>query len=651
MNRLKCTIQLLIVSCFLIGSYVSQAQTVIKPELKWANGLIGDGSLVQASNDHYLEEGEDGNIIHAAIFRGTLDFDPGVDSLKLSANTNTIYIWKCDKEGKFLWVKSINYEGSSPIGFPLYRLNALSVDQETGDMYLSGVFGDTTIDFDPGPGIVKLEPKINQLSERYAASVFILKLNASGDFQWVRKLEVYNGSGINASAISKHIHGEGKLIYFAGRSLPSLDYNTYETAAYDFDPGPGTANILPPHSSNPISYLLCLNDRGEFEWVKLIAENGKTYMNFTVHAMEVNNNSIFITGGFQGTVDVNPAPAVYNIVASQGTDWYLLKYTINGELEWARQSEGGVTVHEGIEKPSVLGNTDKLMELDKKGNVYLAIGHNGPFNFNKLMPYGGAATLINATYYPNSTSTTTALIRYNNNGDFGWIKQIGGRDTANRVERARLSVGEDGTLFLAGRYNNTIDVNPGGESFLLAENGPNNNYIAQYDTSGKFIWGGNLAQSVMSDSYAEIVGLRAVDSSTVYVSGIWYGAMDFGVDSESFVLTADGENSDAFVLKLKIALVDTTSNIDTTTSVYNPLLSLGVKVYPNPTVGMLDITSSRSLNNAAVTITNIAGQVVFKRAELIGDKFQFDLSALAAGTYIFELQEGNYRRTYKLAKK
>ncbi len=646
MNRLKCTIKLLVLGCLLTTAFNVGGQTKIVPNLKWANGFTGKGA--DCRDGILFEKGEMGNLISVGrSYRGTIDFDPGPANLDLSPGIQGIYIWKCDDDGQFLWVKTVQLDEGSPNGFPVLYASSLSVDQENGDIYISGIFGDSTIDFDPGVGITKMVPG-NTLFGTYWPSLFILKLNASGDFQWVKQLDIYNGGGIGASAIAKHMRGENKLIYFAGNASPFMDYEIGENIPYDFDPGPDTAYIRFTGYNGPIGYILCLNDRGEFVWVKNIGDGGDALLNFIPGSMEINETHIFIGGLITGTADINPAPAVYNI-SGEG-DLFLLKYTLNGDLVWARQSEMGKTVHEGVEKLSVGAMT--AMELDTNGNIYISADFNGPVNFNKMMPYGGPATLINASYYPylNGT-TTTALLCYRNDGDFAWIKQIGGTDTLNRAFGSRLSLAKDGALYLSGVYNNTIDLNPAEDSFSLKGN---SGYIAQYDTLGNFKWGGKILKgSPGSGHFVQTTHMKSEKEGVVYMAGYWgEGDMDVDPGSAGFLLTpADSAVCSGFVLKLTIETVDTTDTGDTATVVDNPLLSVAIKVYPNPTLGLLDFESSRILHNAEVNITSVAGAIVLQKKGLRGTNFQFDLAHLAPGAYIFELREGNHRRSYKLVKR
>ncbi len=660
MNKRKCTIQLLMMICFLAGSYAGYAQGVVKPELQWANGLTGDGSIDDASSSIFVEKAEMDNVVHVGTYGGTIDFDPGAGNMDSSTTLLGLYIWKGDKDGRVLWVKTINYEEMSPVGFPQFQITAVTVDQDNGDIYLSGIFGDTTIDFDPGPGVNKLVPG-NTSFGMYWPSLFILKLNVLGDFQWVKQLDVYNDGGIRASAISKQIGGENKLIYFSGYANPFMDYDLNEYIPYDFDPGPDTAHIrVPSFYGGTIGYILCLNDRGEFVWVRKIAE-GNDLINFFTENLAVDESGIFVSGMFSGTADVNPAPAVYNMTGNY--DLFLLKYKLNGDLEWARQSEVGSIVSGGVEIFSRIGTAwgGNKMGLDVKGNVYLSVDFNGPINFNKMLPWGGPATLINASWYSIAgTTAATALVRYNNNGDFEWVKQIGGGDTVSMSTYSRLSVADDGKVYLAGNFNSSIDLDPGPDSFRLTGsgrffNGSGNSYVAQYDTSGKFIWGGQIPEGTSATSYSHITGLKSDEGGILYLSGCWAGGTtDCDPGPGSFILTSATDASSAFVLKLQLTEVDTTDNgngTDTSSSINNSLLAINMKVYPNPTSGLLDVESSRILNNAAITITNIVGRGVFQKTALYGQNFQFDLRALSAGTYFLELREGEDRRVYKLVKR
>ena len=118
-----------------------------------------------------------GNIFVSGQFKNTVDFDPGPATYDVTA-TATLqanqFIVKLDLNGNFEWVKT--FESSS--------ITALIDQDANGNIYVSGPFTGTA-DFDPGPGVTNL-------TAAYSYNLFILKLDAQGNFKWVKQVGSYS---------------------------------------------------------------------------------------------------------------------------------------------------------------------------------------------------------------------------------------------------------------------------------------------------------------------------------------------------------------------------------------------------------------------------------------------------------------------------
>ena len=135
----------------------------------WAKSLGGN------SNDYCYSITTDAfdNVYAIGYFQGTVDFDPGVGIFNLtSASYFDIFILKLDESGNFVWAKVIEGTGND-------RGYSISIDASE-NVYTTGYFYGTA-DFDPGSGTYNLMS--NGLSD-----IFYLKLNASGNFVWAKKI-------------------------------------------------------------------------------------------------------------------------------------------------------------------------------------------------------------------------------------------------------------------------------------------------------------------------------------------------------------------------------------------------------------------------------------------------------------------------------
>ena len=135
----------------------------------WAKVCVSTGFM-----DGKVAIDSQGNVISAGSFDGTVDFDPGPG---ISNQTSTIggalYLLKLDSGGNFLWVKTMS-------GDSFCNTSAISLDA-TDNIYLAGNYYGT-LDFDPGSAV------FNLTAVAYA-DAFVLKLDADGNFAWVKSLD------------------------------------------------------------------------------------------------------------------------------------------------------------------------------------------------------------------------------------------------------------------------------------------------------------------------------------------------------------------------------------------------------------------------------------------------------------------------------
>ncbi len=133
------------------------------PSFQWAK-QIGHTS----SNDGFsIVTDTYGNTITIGFFDGIVDFDPGDGVYNLNSANGGLFILTLHADGKFLRAEQLT-AGTCLASGP------------DGTIYIGGIFAGTA-DFDPGPGIVNLNST--------AGSVFILKLDKSGNLIWAKQMK------------------------------------------------------------------------------------------------------------------------------------------------------------------------------------------------------------------------------------------------------------------------------------------------------------------------------------------------------------------------------------------------------------------------------------------------------------------------------
>jgi len=207
------------------------------------------------------------NKIYAAgFFGGTFDFDPSVSFASNLSSVGNVdaFILKLDAGGQYVWANSIGGPSVSCYA-PALKTDALF------NVYVAGYFNGLT-DFDPGIAV-------NNLSVSGSHDAYLLKLDALGNFTWVKK---FGGNGLDVGVALTL--DQASNIYL---------YGWYEQSA-DFDPTAGVTTLTA--AGNTDVYIVKLNQ-------SLTAINENTFAEaisvFPNPANDVLNiNSEVVSNGF-----------------------------------------------------------------------------------------------------------------------------------------------------------------------------------------------------------------------------------------------------------------------------------------------------------------------------------------------------------------
>jgi endonuclease V-like protein UPF0215 family len=207
---------------------------------------VGNAIAVDSSGNSYI----------TGYFQGTVDFGGGDVT---SAGSDDIFVLKLNSSGTFQWVNT--FGGTSyDVGY------AITVDS-SGNSYITGNF-QGTVDFGAG-----------NVTSAGTDDIFVLKLNSSGTFQWVK---TFGGTSSDA--------GYGITVDSSGNSY----ITGYFQGTVDFGGGDVTS------AGSGDIFVLKLNSSGTFQWVKTFG--GTSYDVGNAIAVDSSGNS-YITGYFNGTVD------------------------------------------------------------------------------------------------------------------------------------------------------------------------------------------------------------------------------------------------------------------------------------------------------------------------------------------------------------
>jgi hypothetical protein len=330
--------------------------------LVWGISFAGD----QFETPRTIRTDSLGNIYLCGSFEGTVDFDPGPGTNMRTATGNQgqsdLFVCKLTPSGNTTWVTTLGGSGqdvaehldidasgfvyvggrfndtanfSTQMGNPMnvvsngfadafvLKLNpvggtdwvrtfggnatdnlySLALDPQ-GDIVVTGEFSDT-VDFDPGPGLNIVAPTMGSGGDAY-----VLKLNSSGAFDWVKTF-----GGSRSDRAVDHVIDDLGNIYSAGYFLDTVD----------FDPGSGVTIRI--SQGNFDGFIQKLDSDGNFVWVKTF---GSPQQDYAARVCLDANRNVFVTGHFQDTVLFDPNDPASQQGSRGQFDVFLLKYSQGG---------------------------------------------------------------------------------------------------------------------------------------------------------------------------------------------------------------------------------------------------------------------------------------------------------------------------------
>ncbi len=498
-----------------------------------------------------------GNVYTIGYFESTADFDPGAGTSYLtSKGGRDIFIQKMDAAGNFLWAKSIGGTSGD-------NCQSINIDL-SGNLLITGVFF-FTVDFDPGAGTSNLTAN----GSSGGSDVFVLKLDANGNFLWAKSFggtgfdsgnsiatdaagNVYTTGAFRGSAdfdpgaatfllsstgtfsdvFVQKLDANGNFLWarsFGGTSFDSgislaveASGNVYTAGTFqgtaDLDPGTGTSSHTASGTFGNL-FVQKMDANGNFIWAKSIGGSGDeagTYVN-----MDATGNLI-ITGTFQETVDFDPGAGTNNLTSNGFYDIFVMKMDNGGNTLWAKGFG------------STLDDKGVALATDAAGNVYTTGIFQETVDFN---PGSGTSNLTSNGQHDIFVQKLDA------NGNFLWAKSFGGENTEAGND---LAIDASGNLFTTGNFGLVVDFDPGTGTSLLKATGDTDIFVQKLNDGGNFLWTKSFGGAIYDAG-----GLIAVDASgNIFSTGRFESALDVNPSPTVFNLLPKGVGADIFVQKM-----------------------------------------------------------------------------------------------------
>ncbi|GEM_PF-1155051 len=300
----------------------------------WAHRIGSTGiSYHDGCHDIFLDDRC--NVYITGYFYGTnTDFDPGPGTAYLSSqgNSGDIFFAKFDSAGNYIWAKGCGGSGYE-VG------NGIIADQE-GNVYLTGPFSGSSVDFDPGAGTA-------YLSSAGGYDIFFARYDSVGNYLWAKRV---GGSGDDIS----------------GDILLDKENNIYLSTSFhginvDFDP---SARIAYLTSAGGYDVGLAKYDQaGTYLWAYRI---GGTSDDHVGQFLLDDTANLFVAGTFSGTaIDFDPGAGKALLNSHGGSDIFVAEYDSEGSYTFAVNFGGsGSDIGSGI-------------TVSSSGRIYIAGGFSG----------------------------------------------------------------------------------------------------------------------------------------------------------------------------------------------------------------------------------------------------------------------------------
>ena len=451
---------------------------------------------------------------------------------------------------------SQTYEWAKGMGSSGHDQAESIVVDVNGNSYTTGWFRNT-VDFDPGVGV-------QNITSNGSVDMFVLKLDANGDFVWVKQL----GGIWDEQAYGIVINSSGDLL------ISGFFQNTV-----DFDPGAGVHNLSTQGGED--MFLLKLNQQGDFVWVKHF--DGTTQNTTDCYDISLDNNdNIYMTGRFNDATDFDAGMGneiLYSLVG--GYSVFVLKLNPNGDFIWVKQMDGisntfGKSIGvDGNGNVFVTGEYKNTVDFDPGANIHnlISVGYVDVFiqkldisgNFDWAYSFGNTAydraydlttDDNNAVYFTgnvgvsdfNVDGTGPAMsgnghyilkIEANNNVD--WVKLTDGSDYSGDITY------KNGYIYsTAGVSAGTnLDMNPNAGTDLFTSAGSYDGYVQKLDTTGAYVW--TIMYGGTDDEFTD--GIFVSNSNDIYTTGRHQGISDMDFTNTTDFIQSVG-SADIFVHKI-----------------------------------------------------------------------------------------------------
>jgi hypothetical protein len=436
-----------------------------------------------------------GNVYVTGYFQSSVNFgaDFGTTDTKTAAGNTDIFITKINANGSYGWTKRMGGTGAD-LGYDI------TTDQ-AGNIYVAGYFQDT-VDFGTDFGATDTKASAGMYD------IFITRINADGTYSWTRRMggAFYDrGYGI-ATDSSGNINVTG---LFAGIVDFGADFGTTDTK---------TAQ------GNDDIFITRINANGTYGWTRRM---GGTSDDACYGIITDSPGNVYVTGDFRQTVNFGADFGTTDIKTAHGAgDAFITRINANGSYGWTKGIGGtGTDLCSGITS-------------DPAGNIYVTGYFWDTVNFG-------------ADFGTTDTKTSVGafdifVTRINANGTYGWTRRMGGTVTDLGFD---IIIAPAGSVYVTGYFGEVADFGTDfGTTDTKISAGNYDIFITSINPSGSYGWTKRMGGASNDRGYGIIID----PSGNVYVTGDFYGTVNFGADFGTTDTKTSVGAFDIFITQLSV---------------------------------------------------------------------------------------------------
>lgn len=556
----------------------------------------GFGDLTVDKDDYIYKSG--------GLSSGVIDLDPDPHNEYLispdpDSQFGLGYVAKYSSSGELIWVNELD------LGPHL-----LTVD-DNGNIYTSGEITHPT-DFDPSTNEYIIEPDAREL--------YLAKYDSQGNFLWAKSTETQGWSQVFTRDMA--ISVETNRLTVSGIFVGDVDMDPDENDSFLF------SSIYPEAHAFVATYDL----EGDFIWATDFNVQNMISPAREYQVKYDDDGGMFLSGQFLDTLQLdefeNIPPLVSTGIESDEYDAFLAKFNLMGNLEW-------ITSIQGVERVASRDLTSQ------DGYIYLTGMLAGSAKFYSSLNSDSIEVVHQDLPRPfvAKYEKTTGAVQWAFDlevTDNSW----GGSDFITATNDGCYISGSIGGI-------KPVDFNPDPNNEHLITNNSGNQecFLAKYTSDGDFAW----AFSTPGGVFTEPRGLQVLSNNNVVLAGSYRGDVDvsgYGSgDSISSYFTSS-INYHVFMAVYQQGMLSTNAFSEN-----NGEISL----YPNPASDKQTVQlSGYEGKNVKITLYDIQGRSfgTLYEGKLEGENavFEFDISHLSNGMYLYDVRMDTERKALRFIK-